>query len=176
MKRHFALIAGPLAVAAALGLSTAASAQQTVVRGEPVARPQVVYEQPGYAGPNRALVSTGLVGLGLSYVPAAIVASQSSLDADKKLFIPVAGPWLNYANRPDCRESGIACDTENTNKVLLVADGVVQGVSALTFLVGLLTPEPTERVVRTASDKPTIHFTPASMGAGGVGAAAFGTF
>jgi hypothetical protein len=175
MKRHF-VAAGLVAVAAALVWSTGASAQQANVVQSPGRATARAYEEaPAYTGPNRAMIGTGVMTFGLAYIPAVIVASQSSQDVDRKLYVPVAGPWMNFVNRPDCRTSGIPCDTEKTNKVLLVVDGFFQGVGALTTVIGLLTPE-NERTVRTASDKPTIHFSPANIGVGGVGAAAFGTF
>lgn len=181
MKRHFVLVAGPLAVTAALATVAwpgVASAQQTtVVQAPGGAAPVAAETRTTYEGPNRGMVGSGLVMFGLSYVPAVIVASQSNQDADRHLYIPVAGPWMNLASRPDCNAARIGCDTENTNKVLLVVDGVFQGVGALTTVVGLLSTErETVPVTRTGSSKPSIHFTPAQMGAGGVGAAAFGTF
>ena len=178
MKRHFVFVAGPLAVTAALAWSGVASAQQTTVVQAPGGAAAAPAETTTtYEGPNRAMVGSGLVMFGLSYIPAVIVASQSNQDVDHHLYIPVAGPWINLANRPDCNVARIGCDTENTNKVLLVVDGVFQGVGALTTVIGLLSTErETAPVTRTASDKPSIHFTPASMGAGGVGAAAFGSF
>jgi hypothetical protein len=174
------------AVAAAAGLACivgtrAASAQQTnIVTPQPAVR--VVEKAETYTGPNRALISTGLVTFGLSYVPAVIVAGTSSNPADNHLFIPVAGPWLDLADRPACgtapieaaASAAIPCDMETTNKVLLGVDGVFQGIGALTTLVGLLSPEHEEEPVLTG--KPTLHITPARMGKGGYGIAAFGNF
>ncbi len=175
------------AVAAAAGLacivsSQTASAQQTNIVTPPAAA-RVVEKPETYTGPNRALISTGLVTFGLAYVPAVIVAATSTLPADNHLYIPVAGPWLNLANRPACgtgnpseaaNVSAIPCDMETTNKVLLGVDGVFQGIGALTLLVGLLSPEHEEESAVTG--KPTVHITPARMGKGGYGIAAFGNF
>jgi hypothetical protein len=129
-------------------------------------------------GPNRALIGTGLVTFGLAYVPAVVIAGESSLPADHHLFVPIAGPWINLANRPPCGAGNLACGTETANRALLVVDGMFQGLGVLTTLAGLFT---TERVVTTTpmtgkERGPTIHFAPAQMGAGGVGAAAFGSF
>jgi hypothetical protein len=174
------------AVAAAAGLacivsSQAASAQQTNIVTPP-ATARVIEKPETYTGPNRALISTGLVTFGLSYVPAVIVAGTSSQPADNHLYIPVAGPWLDLADRPACGAPvsdaaampSIPCDMETTNKVLLGVDGVFQGIGALTTLVGLLSPEHEEEAVTTG--KPTLHVTPARMGKGGYGIAAFGNF
>ncbi len=179
MKRHLVLVAGPVVAATALTWSTASRAQgTTVVQAPPqtvVAQPAPVAEQAGYSGPNRALIATGLVTFGLSYIPGVIVAGESSQPADHHLYVPVAGPWLDLANRPACGPNNVGCDTENTNKVLLVVDGVFQGLGVLSVVAGFLSPEH-EVVTAAEAQKPTLHFTPAEMGAGGVGAAAFGTF
>jgi hypothetical protein len=175
---------GVAAVAAAAGLACivgarVASAQQTNIVSPP-GTARVIEKPETYTGPNRALISTGLVTFGLAYVPAVIVAGTSSLPADNHLYIPVAGPWLNLADRPACgapsevATAAIPCDMETTNKVLLGVDGVFQGIGALTTLVGLLSPEHEEEAVTTG--KPTVHVTPARMGKGGYGIAAFGNF
>jgi hypothetical protein len=191
MKRHSGRVAGPLAAAVAtvaLAWSTTASAEVVaVVQGPPpvpapapaapAATPEEVVR---YTTPNRGLIGTGLVTFGLAYAPAAVVAGESSLEADHHLFVPVAGPWLNLAARPPCGAGNIACDTEKANRVLLVVDGVFQGLGVLTTICAFLSPErevvTTTPGVAAAGGGPTIHFSPAQMGAGGVGAAAFGTF
>jgi hypothetical protein len=184
MRGHFVRGA---AVAAAAGLAcivstSTASAQQTNIIQTP-ATARVVEKPETYTGPNRALISTGLVTFGLAYVPAVIVAGTSTQPADNHLFIPVAGPWMDLADRPACgaapiesvaANNAIPCDMETTNKVLLGVDGVFQGIGALTTLVGLLSPEHEEEPVVTG--KPTLHITPARMGKGGYGIAAFGNF
>jgi hypothetical protein len=60
--------------------------------------------------------------------------------------------------------------------VLLVVDGIFQGIGAVTTVWGFLTPEHREVTTTTAeADKPTVHVTPASLGTG-YGLAAFGSF
>ena len=183
MRGHFTVRGAAVATAAGLAcvLSTTAWAQQTNIVTPPAATPVAAEKAEKYNGPNRALISTGLVTFGLSYVPAVIVAGTSAQPADNHLFIPVAGPWLDLAERPACGTSlteaaavAIPCDMETTNKVLLGVDGVFQGIGALTTLVGLLSPEREEEPVTTG--KPTVHVTPARMGVGGYGIAAFGNF
>ena len=188
MRGHFTVRGAAVATAAGLAciLSTTAWAQQTNIVTPPAAKPVAGAEKAEmYTGPNRALISTGLVTFGLSYVPAVIVAGTSPQAADNHLYIPVAGPWMDLADRPACGApaptegdmnvpSSIPCDAETTNKVLLGVDGVFQGIGALTTLVGLLSPEREEEPVTTG--KPTVHVTPARMGVGGYGIAAFGNF
>jgi len=74
------------------------------------------------------------------------------------------------------------CDRENTYKVLLVADGVLQGLGALEILGGLLFPE--TKTVMVAEEgasrgpprpfSPTVHLSPARVGYSGYGIAAVG--
>jgi hypothetical protein len=189
MRGHFTVRGAAVATAAVLAciVSTTAWAQQTNIVTPPAATPVAGREKAEtYSGPNRALISTGLVTFGLAYVPAVIVAGTSPQPADNHLYIPVAGPWMNLADRPACGgapalsdnnnnvPSSIPCDAETTNKVLLGVDGVFQGIGALTTLVGLLSPEREEEPVTTG--KPTVHVTPARMGIGGYGISAFGNF
>jgi hypothetical protein len=78
------------------------------------------------SGPDRSLLRSGVWTLGLSYAPALVVGITSSLPEDRYLLAPVAGPWLDLGMR-DCDE----CSHESLNKILLVADGIVQGIGAL---------------------------------------------
>jgi hypothetical protein len=189
--RHFTGFAGGIAgvVAAScacaciLSSPSACATQErpsgrTVMQPQPQAAtptPYVTEEAEAYNGPNRSLIGTGLVTLGLSYIPAVVVASKSTQPADHHLFVPVAGPWLNLANRPPCGGEGIACDAETTNKVLLGVDGVFQGIGVLTTLAGIFSPEHEAEVV-TSTGKPSVHVSPARMGVGGYGVTAFGAF
>jgi hypothetical protein len=122
--------------------------------------------------PNRSLLHSGVVTLGLAYVPAFIVGAESSLEADKALFIPVAGPWIDYVNR-DCS----TCANETANKVLLVTDGIFQGIGALNILGAFVFPE--TRVV-SARAKPAqvarLRLSPARLGSGSYGVLASGAF
>jgi hypothetical protein len=127
-------------------------------------------------GPSMAMVGSGVVVFGLSYVPAVVAGSVSGLTADRALFVPIAGPWIDLTQRPACPAAGCS-NREVTDKVLLVADGVFQAIGVLTIVGGLLTTaHETRTVQRAAARGATIHFTPASMGAGGYGMAALGTF
>jgi hypothetical protein len=129
-----------------------------------------------YTGPDRTMLRSGLWTLGLSYVPAVIVGVESPLPEDRFLFVPVAGPWVDFARR-DCP----TCDHETLNQVLLVTDGIVQGVGALDILGSFLFIEHTT-VSRTALRRDEskkrafeLHVTPARVG-GTYGLAASGKF
>jgi hypothetical protein len=159
----------PFAVAASMAfasLAGSAAAEETVR----VARPA---DRSTTTGPNRELMRSGLWTLGLSYVPAVIVAVESPVPADDKLFIPVAGPWMDYATR-DCSE----CKHESTNKVLLVTDGIVQGIGALQILGSFLfleTRPSSAHNSATRTAKSGIKLAPARF-AGAYGLTAQGSF
>ncbi len=134
-----------------------------------------------YVGPDRTLLRSGVWTLGLSYVPALVVAIESPLPADRYLYAPVAGPWLDLAHR-ECS----TCRHETLNKVLLVTDGIIQGIGSLEIVGSLLFIERTS--ASGASDSPTVastkdrrtsdfklRFSPRKI-AGGYGLAAIGTF
>jgi hypothetical protein len=181
MNRHTILSGGVLGAAiAAMTWTTASRADTTVVETPPSSPAPVaatpVAERDAYTGPNRRLITSGLVTFGLSYIPAVIVAGTSDTSADHHLYVPIVGPWLDLGDRPGCGPH-IGCDTETTNKVLLVVDGLFQGIGAVTTVWGFLTPERHE-VVSTAAvvDKPTVHVSPSSVGASGYGLTAFGSF
>ena len=186
MKRHIGLVLG--VVGSVLSLSTASFADDTtVVQAPPPAQPPaqttvVAAPQPqpvaaehtaGYVGPNVPMITTGLVTFGLSYIPALVVAGESTQSADHSLYVPLAGPWIDIANRPACGNGGPDCNTENTDKVLIGVDGVFQGVGAVMTVIGLLTPERHHDYVTTtaAADKPTVSVSPTRVGSGyGLGA------
>jgi hypothetical protein len=112
--------AGALAVGL-LGIAATASAQQTVV---------VAGEHGGASrGPNAYLFSSGLVTTGLSYTPALIVAINSDRSADKYLYAPFAGPWMDLA----ARDGG-----GKVSQTLLVVDGVFQAIGAVQIIASFI--------------------------------------
>jgi len=106
------------------------------------AEPTIPAESTRKTWPNRPLLLTGAVLLGGSYAASAIVAATSSRSADDKLYYPVAGPWVDL-NRRDCDVN--ACSHKTLDTVLLVGDGVVQGIGALGMLLSFVIPEKTTR-------------------------------
>jgi hypothetical protein len=111
-----------------------------------MATPSLVVEDPSrevpqHRRPHRALLITGLVLLGGSYGASAIVGAKSDRSSDEKLFLPVVGPWLDLKSR-DCGVN--VCDKEGFNKALLIGDGALQGLSALSLLLSVVIPEPRE--------------------------------
>lgn len=181
MRRLFPVTAALTLGAMTLAWSPWASAQAQRTPRRPTRTPPTLLQQPREVvtyqeqRPNVGLITTGIVTLGLSYGASTVVAATSRNPADQRLFIPVAGPWMNLAEREPC--SGRACGPEGTYKALLVASGIFQGLGALEILGGLLTTETRTVVVpRRRATTPTVRISPARMGQGGYGISAQGTF
>ena len=75
------------------------------------------------------------------------------------------------AHRDDCPPTG-TCANETAYKILLVADGVLQGFGALEILSGFMFPE--SHSVNTDSS-PRVRVVP-NVARGGAGVTALGTF
>jgi hypothetical protein len=154
-----------LAAAFAFGVATTATASA-----------QTRVDTIEYTGPDRGLLRSGAWTLGLGYVPALVVALESPLPADRYLYVPVAGPWIDFARR-DCDE----CRHEGLNQFLIAADGVVQGVGALEILGSFLFLERSVSTrpasARKSSGDTALHlrFKPARV-AGGYSLTAIGNF
>jgi len=126
-------------------------------------------------GPSRSMLVSGLGTFGISYAAAAVVASESSLDADHRMFVPIAGPWMALSGRGGCGgTTPRTCDAATTDKVLIITDGVFQALGALLVVESFLNPE-TVTTTRASADPPRIQIAP-SIGANSYGLAAFGNF
>jgi hypothetical protein len=169
-KLHAGLLGVVLGVGANLTASSEARADEAVV----VESAPPAVESSGTL-PNRSLLRSGVFTLGASYVPALVVAIESERPADEHLYAPVVGPWLDLADREDCQGD---CDGETLNKVLLVADGVFQGIGALQILGAFVFPETRTGVTISRSDgSPAVAFTVApGKVARGTGLIATGEF
>jgi hypothetical protein len=125
--------------------------------------------------PNADLIASGLFTFAIPYVASVVVANESTRREDRYLYTPVAGPWLDLANRDECPAVG-SCSNETAFKILLVADGVLQGFGALEVLAGLAFPEtrPTTTTTRSYSS-PQVRVAP-SVTRASAGLTAFGRF
>jgi hypothetical protein len=178
--KHIGLLSALGVAGALLTMSTASLAAPPPPAPPPppgAVAPRTTERLVSYTGPNVPLLTTGLTMFGLSYTPALVVGAMSSQSADRNLYIPVAGPWLDLANRPSCGGRGPTCGRETTNKVLLGVDGVFQGVGAAMTVVGLLVPTRHTVMTRTSAkrDGPTIRISPDRLGTG-YGLSAVGTW
>jgi hypothetical protein len=112
---------------------------------------------------NAPVFATGAVVFAASYGAAAIVAGTSDHPGADRLYVPLVGPWLALNDWGDCPIENPRCDENTTEKVLLVADGVLQAGGVITMVTGLLSPTTHTVYQRTASNK-TIKVTPTHNG------------
>lgn len=163
------LTSGGLALLAAFGSglffeNAASAADRVVVTTAPtvVATPAT---EASTTLPNPYLLRSGLFTLSAAYVPALVVAIESSRSADNRLYAPVVGPWLDLADRGKC---GNECGSgETVNKVLLVTDGVFQGLGVLQIVSSFLIPTQHTTIALHNTDGSTavaFQLTPASFG------------
>ena len=117
---------------------------------------------------NAGVFSSGAVMFGGSYLASIIVAGSSVHPGADRLYVPVLGPWLALGSWGNCPVANPGCDTNTSDKVLLVADGIVQAAGILTMIDGLVWPSSHRRVM--VADK-KVHVTPT-----GNGMAVFGHF
>jgi hypothetical protein len=153
LSAAFGVVAAVCFLADAAGAQTAHRRRAAAVMlpassvpSDPMATPSLVVEDPSrevpqHRRPHRALLISGLVVLGGSYGASAVVGAKSDRGADENLLLPVVGPWLDLKSR-DCGVK--VCDNEGVNKALLISDGALQGLSALSILLSFIIPEPRE--------------------------------
>ena len=163
---HRSNVTAIAALTSALGWATASPAQTAPTAQPTTAMPPSVGDE--YTGPpNRAMLGIGMLTLIAGYVPAAVVASKSNA-TDGSLFAPLVGPWIDFGNRPGCGGLGqLSCSTETWNRTLLIADGVAQAWGLFATALSFFQKEYLY---------PKVQVAPASVGSGGYGVAAFGTF
>jgi len=165
-RSMFKAAAAAVAVSVSVGWASAAGAQDTF--------------KAETKGPNRAMIRSGILVFGMSYVPAFLVASTNPRRDDDYLYYPVAGPWLDLANRSPCT----SCENESLNKALLITDGILQGIGALEIVGSFLFME--TRVAATSIRNPKsvaatnrlipVSITPTYIAPGGYGLTAAGEF
>jgi hypothetical protein len=165
MKLHklfTSLIAGASVCASALAYSSPAAAD-----------PESGYAARKYTDssselvPNTDLIASGIFTFAIPYLASVAVATGSTRKGDNFLYTPVAGPWMNLSNRDNCPPVG-TCANETAYRMLLVADGVLQGFGALEFVSGFLFPVPKESTTR-------VHVAP-SVSPQHAGVTAYGQF
>ncbi len=119
-------------------------------------------ETEAYTTTNTPAIATGLTIFGLSYGAAVVAAATSDNSADERMFVPVLGPWLTLADRPDCPVEQQECDSQTTQKILIGADGVLQAAGVITAVYGLLTP----RTIVSQDDDDDYVVVPVAIGDG----------
>jgi hypothetical protein len=122
---------------------------------------------------NRPLLVTGLVLFAGTFGTSVGVAAENNRPSDNpNLYIPVAGPWMDLAQR-DCSVAH-PCVGEPGNKALLILDGIGQGLGVVAIVTSFFVPEKKSRHwFFVGSD--TVHVTPTALFTG-YGMAAVGRF
>jgi hypothetical protein len=110
-------------------LHSPAEEQESVVPGSLSSTGPNV-DQPKHP-PNRRLLTGGSALLVAPYLTSVIVAASKDWSGDHYLYYPVAGPWMFLARR----------DHDAGGKTLLVLDGILQDVGALSMLMSFMVPE-----------------------------------
>lgn len=165
--RLFAMVLG----AALLGPAISAHAQPTTTVVVPTqSADDGQYEADMW---NGQVFASGAVIFGGAYLASVIAAEESSRTGDHHLYVPLAGPWLDLADRSSCRITDIRCDDETSIKVLLIADGVFQAAGVLGMLDAIVSPTHHRRVVHVA--KREVHIAP-TVKDGAPGLQVFGKF
>ena len=90
---------------------------------------------------SNALVAGGTITASLGYGVAAVLAVSSTYGADRLLFVPVAGPWIDLGLRPPGTKE------ENWARVGLVVDGVAQLAGVVMLVAGLVMKQHAPRAV-----------------------------
>jgi hypothetical protein len=129
---------------------TPAPGATTVPAASPDTRPPIVYgpapqpaprwrEEVHQFTPHRPLFIVGAVGFFGAYMNGVMVGAMSDRDADRWLFIPVAGPWLDLFDRGCSRDP--CAPIEPGRKALLVFNGLSQAFGLGAMATSLFVPE-----------------------------------
>ena len=149
----------------------------TVAVTEPSLAPDTFTTHQETRGPNLVMIGGGAITFGVSYGLAVIAGATSSHQGDGDLFVPVVGPWLDFADRGSCaRTGGTACDLERGNRIGLVVDGIFQSIGVLAIVGGFVFREKREMAASATTAPPTLRFAPVQYAHGGMGFAAIGSF
>lgn len=89
-------------------------------------------------------LAAGLVMFAFSYAPTLYVGIASNDPYDRALQIPIAGPWMDFLNRPACVPPNLPvqlpvdpCTPEKAARAAIVTSGAVQDLAALFVMMGL---------------------------------------
>ncbi|MBX3162195.1 MAG: hypothetical protein KF773_39895 [Deltaproteobacteria bacterium] len=148
------------AAIAAATLVPAVSAADTEVYVTPPAERTVLVEDPM----NAPVFASGALVFAASYGTSLVFAARAeSNEPNHHLFVPIVGPWLALADRPDCNVRLTGCDDETLAKVFLVMDGVFQAGGVIAMVNGLVSPTYHREVVRVADTK-KVKLAPTTVG------------
>jgi hypothetical protein len=113
---------------------------------------------------NAPVFTTGALVFAATYGTSVIAAASSNHPGAERLYVPVLGPWLALGDWGSCPVSQPSCDSNTTDKVLLVADGVFQAAALIAMVDGLIAPSHHHVIATTAVNDKNLHVTPAGNG------------
>jgi hypothetical protein len=143
--------------------------------GAPVIVPQPATPLRLITRPSRTRLMTGLIAFGQSYIASIGVAATSRHRGDSNLWIPALGPWLDLGIRPGC-PSFTDCGMETANRVLLVADGILQTFGMFQIIGAFMWPETVAVPAVTTGSGATFSLTAGRVGREGYGLCGIGKF
>jgi hypothetical protein len=114
-------------------------AQPPIVYGPVPPPPPRWREDVRHYAPHRPLFIAGAVGFFGGYMNGVMIGAMSDRDADRWLFIPLVGPWIDLFDRGCAHEPCAAI--EPGRKALLVFNGVSQALGLGTMVTSLFVPE-----------------------------------
>jgi hypothetical protein len=124
-------------VAAALAAGVCSTARaQGIDHGHSALEAQ--FERGMSPSPRDVAALSGFALFGVAYSNSVLVALLSDRASDRKLYIPVVGPWLDLGER-DCAAQ--PCSLPWLSGTLLVVDGVVQGAGVALLAASLFLPD-----------------------------------
>jgi hypothetical protein len=159
------------AVLACTSLATRAFADETPMPAGSLAPPPSGESTvvSGKQTPNKAILITGASLLASTYVTTAAFAGANGPVADRDLFIPIIGPWINLKDRTPATRANNERDA-----FLIAGSGVLQGMGALMMVTSIFIPEKVPAARIQAGNVNMVVTPQASAGGGGFGA--IGTF
>jgi hypothetical protein len=147
------------------------------VQVTPMPYPNTAYRYPvgaektDFVVPNPVLLGAGGILFLGGYIPGIVVAASSDHDGDKWLYVPVAGPWVDWATRGcGSGDNPATCGVSGFDRLALIASGSAQALGVLAMIGSFASPQ--KRLVQQTGK---VNFAPASFGRS-QGIMAYGTF
>jgi hypothetical protein len=126
--------------------------------------------------PNGSVIAAGLVIFGIPYAASLASYGASKHPGDDSLWVPVAGPWLDLADRGGLPTARPQREEELSNRALLVTDGLFQALGAVAVVGAFIFPELRTKQLGDETAKPHLRMTPMKLGKLSYGVGAVGTF
>jgi len=139
----------------------------------PASPPVAISTDAGASSINGYLFTAGFLTFGIPYATG-VTYAQGSYDSGHhdNLYAPVAGPWIDLANRPSCTAAINSCDHTTRTDAILIADGLLQAGGVLVMLDALFLGHHAPVI----ADDTKVHFAPTTYAGTGAGLSVFARF